>query len=395
MGRPKKSDSEKSNNSASMPSSGKIKDAFPGEIYQKPEPKGDEYSHEIDSKPNELAQNPVSKGDYDAIDPSEIPSKTPNDKNKNKKENPEDFIDFDDEHEVKEPEEPEENEDTEKPEDSEDPEENDNEEDFDDELIERAIDAGMNEDDILEFDSEKELKKYVRALEISNRKYQEKKGDDIPSSKKPDENKSGKIELEEFKLDLSKDVYEPKVVEALEGLNKHYHSKLIAMSKKTEELEAKLNEREQKEIQREMNENQIKQVNQFDSVLKSLISDKDNGEFWKKEFGEGDALTIKKGTPQHKKRSALYSDFIDFLEIDIKKGRNSSIESIVKKALNSRYEGSSLKIAKTELSEKLKNRKKLFTERPNSKDPGNAGLTRKQIAIKNARAKIEAKRSER
>mgnify|MGYP001769943367 CR=1 FL=1 len=88
-----------------------------------------------------------------------------------------------------------------------------------------------------------------------------------------------------------------------------------------------------------------------------------------------------------------YTEFLAFLEVDRAKGRNSSIESLIKKAINSKYEGHAVNIAKSKLSEQLKKRTKLFTERANSKDPGNSGLTPKQIAIKNAKEKIERKRS--
>lgn len=380
---------------------GKARDAFPGESYQKSEPKGNEYSHPIDDKPNELSDG-KRKDEYDAVDPSEIPEKKKKEKKQKLKD--EDFIDFEDEHEVKkdkkEDEEEDDSDDEEKEDDdSEDSKgsgngDSDSDNEFDDELIERALDAGMNEDDILDFDNKKELRRYVRALEISNNKKSRDQNADeeIPAKKKSDEN-TGELKIEEFKLELDKDVYEPKVVEAIENLNKHYHKQLVDIAKKNSELESKLKKREQDEILKENRERELSTVREFDSVLKKLTVDKENGEFWKKEFGESDAFTIKKDTREFKKRSAIYAEFLAFLEVDRAKGRNSSIESLIKKAINSKYEGHAVNIAKNKLSEQLKKRTKLFTERANSKDPGNSGLTPKQIAIKNAKEKIERKRS--
>jgi len=399
MARPKNESSESVTGSIPEVKKGKAPDAFPGESYSKTEPKGDEYSQREDDKPNNLKDAP-SSGEYDAVDPTEIPEKKKGSK-KEKAAKP-DYIEFEDGHdEVKNKKEESEDEENEETEDDDNKSDEgsgashaEDDDGLDEDLIGRALDAGMNEDDIADFDNNKEFKRYVRALEISNEKKSRgsKADEEIPAKKKTDDD-TGKTDIEEFKLDLDKDIFEPKVVEALESLNKHYHKQIAAIAKKNEELELKLKEKEQKEIHKETQERELNTVREFDSVLKKLVSDKDNGSFWKKEFGEGDAFTVKKGTPEFKNRSNIYSEFLAFMEVDSKKGRKSSIESLIRKAINSQYEGQAVNIAKQELSEKLKKRTKLFTERATSKDPGDSGLTRKQIAIRNLKEKIERKRS--
>jgi hypothetical protein len=209
--------------------------------------------------------------------------------------------------------------------------------------------------------------------------------EEIPADKKSDENNTGKSNAEKLKLDLSEDIFEPKVVETLNKLNDHYHGVVESLTDEVKTLKDFLVKKEVDERETNQKKHEISVFNEFQSQIEKLVTDKENGSFFESELGKGQ---IKNKTPQYNKRSKLWEEFTLVARIDAERGGNATVEDLFKKAVKLTYADSSMKIAKTELGNKLKLRKNLITERVSSRDPGDSGLTPEQKAYKNAKAKV-------
>ena len=341
-----------------------LPDAFPGEsdsesLQSLKDKIKEKYDYgEVDEDNPELKPPKKSKDtdkEYDADDPSDE-DKPADDKKKESKP------------------------DKKTPEEKDDEDEEVEEDELDDALVERALDLGMDAEDVEDFDNNKDLRRHIKILEkvaLKNKNSQAEKGEDKKPPKKSDDNKTGDEEPE-FKLELDPEIYEPKVVETLNRLNKHYHGQVAGLKEDVKKLVSYIEKTESVNQQKA----DMEYMDKFDSLINNLGEDKENGEFWKGEFGDGGHMTIKKKSAEFKARSELYSEMKALVAADAQRGRNTPMPTLFKKALALVYGDKMGKIARSELSEKIKKQKKLISNRPSHRESKLEGLSGRQRAAK-------------
>jgi hypothetical protein len=263
--------------------------------------------------------------------------------------------------------------------DSDDDDDDDDDQDDDEEesdeldegIIDRAIDAGMDPEDIEEYSTNEKLLKHVRILERAEKRKSRNDADDddSPSKRHSDEDKKPSSKKKEgddepdFKIDLDPDLYDPKTIETLKNLNKHYHGKVSELMGTITQLKERLDvsdERENVKIRRQT-------MDEFDSQIANLLKDEDDGEFWKETFGETDHLKINKKSKAFKNRAEVWTEMKALAKADNELGRSSDLKTLFKKALNSVYSDKLDTKAKFSLSKKVKSSKRTFISRPNQK----------------------------
>ena len=152
------------------------------------------------------------------------------------------------------------------------------------ELAQKAIDLGLSEEDVLTFDSDKELQKTVTILEDVHAEAEEDKPADKPAAeaeKKPD------AEDAELKLENEDDI-DPGLVKIIKGMDKRHRDEVAALH---EEVRA---------LKQGVAADQITQfTGRFDDRIDKLGLD------WVDTFGKGKTMDMGKRSKAFKNRDAV------------------------------------------------------------------------------------------
>lgn len=194
---------------------------------------------------------------------------------------------------------------------------------FDDELVERAQDVGLEPDD---FASPSALERMVRRIERTLPPEQAATISDPPTSENGEPGK--------FELTLSEDV-DPDLAKAVKAMNEHYHTQNMAMHKRMGQL--------QTGADRVAGE---QQVHEFDRLIAGL------GDEWHDTFGKGPSRRLGTRSKAHIARKKLAEE----IEYRLGRGRGSDIEDVFEHSLSTVFSKQKDSMVRKTISKKMNRR---------------------------------------
>ncbi len=213
---------------------------------------------------------------------------------------------------------------------------------FSDELLTRAVEAGLTDKDVREFGSSRALKHHLDFVERFKK---------VEAEKKPKE-KEAATEDEEFPELSEAEDYDPKLVK---GWNK-----LTKTAKELREKVAGFEAREKARSEREASTMHAQMLNDFDEAVDGL------GDEYAELLGKGE---IKEGTKPFENRAKLFGE----MHIIAKSFRESGKpvpgeKELLKRAVANLFSDETETIARKKLSSKLETRKGAILPRPTQRN---------------------------
>lgn len=241
--------------------------------------------------------------------------------------------------------------------------------DFTDELIARAEEAGFNDEQAKAFGTpamlEQAITAYERGLAALGRKKQE--GSDGDGEVKNPASASD----EPFKHGLDPELYDPSVLKALDAMAAHYESKMKGLGDQLQQILSAQEDRAQSEFE-------VRVEGMIDGLGKSFHD----------LLGKG---SVSAGSEHAKNRLALIDEMTALAAGYKATGKAVPKEAeLFSRALRSAFGENLSNLAKTELLNQARNRKGQYTHRPNRtrSNNGQKDKTPEQRAVHNVASRL-------